>query len=165
MNPNCQAYPCLASKARLKTSKSHKPIPLLSFDFPIISQLIQDTLLALIWELHQNLLIKELRLWHRVFGRRKTLILYVGIACITALMRISLPAWERNLSIQPSKTVTQNIVIVQDYLIICTHHSSTYPCAKEKLHIQINMGWQFFLSSKYLDFLLLLNSEIQRQSN
>jgi hypothetical protein len=50
---------------------------------------------------HQNLDIKELISLHRVFGSWKTLIVYVGIACITALSNTSLPAWDKKVSFHP----------------------------------------------------------------
>jgi hypothetical protein len=95
----CQ--PCFASKAKLKHSISRKPIPPLSFCRPICPQFIQATFLSFSLCPHQKRDIIELISLHRVFGNWNTLIVYVGIACITALRRISFPAWERNFSFHP----------------------------------------------------------------
>jgi len=61
-------HPCFASRARLKSSKSRKPIPHFFFEAPSLVQLIQATFLASIDRPHQNRLIKELRFEHSFLG-------------------------------------------------------------------------------------------------
>jgi len=50
--------------------------------------------------LERILLMPPSELLHRVIGSWKTLILYVGIVCITAFKMISFPAWNKNLLFQ-----------------------------------------------------------------
>lgn len=52
---------------------------------------------------HQNRIAIELISAHSPAGNIKQLIAYVGIACMTALMRISLPACDKNFSFHPCK--------------------------------------------------------------
>jgi len=52
-------------------------------------------------KLHQNFPIIALISLVKVFGSQKTLIVHVGIACITAFNGISFPACIRNFSFHP----------------------------------------------------------------
>lgn len=92
--------PCFASIAKLKFSKSLNPSPPIAFAFPIWSHLIQCILLS--WPIcpHQYPLISLLISCSRPLGSLNTPMLYVGMARITDLMRISFPACERNFIFQ-----------------------------------------------------------------
>jgi hypothetical protein len=72
--------PCLARRAKLKTSKSRNPSPPLCLGSPNRVQLIQCTpLVAELWP-HQNRFIRVSICEHRDLGSWKTLIQYAGMA-------------------------------------------------------------------------------------
>ena len=76
----CSRHPCIANKAKLKTSRSPKPKPPFFLGRHIYSQLSQAILfLSFIWP-HQNLRTILVISSQRVLGNLKTPIVYVGIA-------------------------------------------------------------------------------------
>ena len=85
----------------LKHSRSRYLNPPLSFCCPICSQLIHAVFFSLSLCPHQNWDIIEFISLHNVLGNRNTLIVYIGIACTTALSRISFSTWKRNFSFHP----------------------------------------------------------------
>uniref|UniRef100_A0A8R7U1G0 Uncharacterized protein n=1 Tax=Triticum urartu TaxID=4572 RepID=A0A8R7U1G0_TRIUA len=94
-------HACLASMARLKAWRSLNPKPPIFFVFVIFSQLAQCILFSLSTWLHQYLFIILLNSSHRVLVRSKQAMEYTGIACATALMRISFPPFDRSFSFHP----------------------------------------------------------------
>ena len=52
--------------------------------------------------LHQKFLIKLIISTHRELGILKQLLVYIGIACATTFIKISLPAFDSNFSFQPA---------------------------------------------------------------
>jgi len=60
----------------------------------------------------------ELRIEHSFFGSWKTLIQYVGISWITVFIKISLPAWDKNFSFQPSTFFRTRLWIPSKVLIL-----------------------------------------------
>lgn len=91
---NCHAF--FASNAKLKAWMSLNPIPPFAFGEHNIFQFIQCIFFALFICPHQYLAMVEFIVSHKVFGILKMLMEYVGIACATVLIRISLPAFEIN---------------------------------------------------------------------
>jgi hypothetical protein len=91
----------LASKAVLKQSMSLNPRPPRSLLLPILLQAIQAILLEFSLKLHQNFPIMALISFVKAFGMRNMLIVYVGIAWMTAFSKTSFPACVRNFSFQP----------------------------------------------------------------
>jgi hypothetical protein len=81
-------------------SRSLKPRPPVDFDLPNFSQLIQCIFDFFDICPHQKDCIILFRSLHKVTGSKNTRIQYVGIACTTALIKISFPAWERNFTFQ-----------------------------------------------------------------
>ena len=93
---------CLTSMARLKAFKFLNPNPPFAFELHILFQLIQLNFASYCLWPHQKFFIILSMSSHRPWGSRKQLIVYVGIACATALMRISFPSIERSLPFQPA---------------------------------------------------------------
>ena len=102
----CKCQPCLAKRARLKALRSPKPNPPSSFSAHILSQLSHAILFLPSFWPHQNLWIIPANSSHRESGSLKTLIVYVGMACATALMRTSLLAWDNSFSFQPESLLS-----------------------------------------------------------
>ena len=73
---------------------SQKPIPPFYFVVHSFFQFIQCNFLSFFVCPHQYLAIVELIESHRDFGSSKRLIMYVGMACETVLINISLPILE-----------------------------------------------------------------------
>ena len=88
--------------ARLKACMFQKPIPPWSLDRHIFLQLTYAILFSLAFCPHQKLRIIFSKSWQSVLGSWKQLIVYVGTAWATALIRISLPPIERSLPFQPA---------------------------------------------------------------
>lgn len=81
----------------LKECKSPKPNPPHNFGMLSFSQLCQDIpLLSPPAELHQKQFINLSMSLHNCMGKRNRLIVYVGMACTTALISTSLPSRESN---------------------------------------------------------------------
>ncbi len=90
--------PCLASIDRLKLSNSRYP----NFLFlPRPFQAIHEIFRLFSLCPHQNFPNKEFISRHKVVGSRNTLIVYVGIAWRTDLIRTSFPTCDNNFSFQP----------------------------------------------------------------
>ena len=86
----------------LKTLRSLKPMPPSFFNEQSFSQEIHANFLSFFFFPHQKLLIMEFSSLHNASGSLNTLIVYVGVACATTFMRISLPALDMSLSFHPS---------------------------------------------------------------
>lgn len=82
----------------LNCSKSLIPKPPCVFGKHNFFHLIQWILRALSLYPHQNFWIKDSMSLQRHFGSLKQFIVKVGMAWITALIKISLPAWNDNFS-------------------------------------------------------------------
>lgn len=93
---------CFASKAKLKACKFLKPILPRDFGLHILFQQIQAILDSCYFCPHQKLLISLLRSLQRLFESWKQLIVQVGMAWATALMRTSLLPKESNFPFQPA---------------------------------------------------------------
>ena len=93
---------CLASIALLKALKFLNPIPPLAFCLHIVFQLTQLIFVSCCCCPHQKFLIILSISSHRLWGRRKHPIVYVGIAWATTFIRISLPPIERSLPFHPA---------------------------------------------------------------
>ena len=89
---------CLASKESLNLFNSLKPIPPSFFGRQSFSQLIQWIFHCSPLYPHQNFLIRDSMSCTKHFGSLKQDIVYVGIACITALIKTSHPSWESSFS-------------------------------------------------------------------
>lgn len=89
-------YNCLANIVELKVSRSRKPIPPSNLNTFSWFQISQWVLPFSILKFHQNLTTIAKISRHKRFGNWKMLIVYTGIDCRSALMRISWPACERN---------------------------------------------------------------------
>ena len=89
---------CLASKESLNLFSSLKPIPPSFFGRHSVPQLIQWIFRCSPLYPHQNFLIKDSMSCTKHFGSLKEDIVYVGIACITALIKTSCPAWDSSFS-------------------------------------------------------------------
>ena len=76
----------------LKLSKNPKPPSF--FGVQTLPQLSHTILVFSLVCPHQNFWTMLVISSHKVFGNLKTLIVYVGIACATALIRNSFPAYE-----------------------------------------------------------------------
>ena len=87
----------LASIALLKACRFLNPIPLLAFCLHIVFQLTQHIFVSYCLWPHQKFFIILSISSHRLWGRRKHPIVYVGIAWATTFIRISLPPIERSL--------------------------------------------------------------------
>ena len=92
---------CFPSGAVLKFLRSLKPILPLLFYLHIILQFTQCIFLLSELLPHQNFRIMASISWQSLFGSLKQLIAKAGIACVTALIRISFPAWESSFSFHP----------------------------------------------------------------
>ena len=92
--------PCLVSRAKLKAFKSLNPMPPLSFRIHNFFHEIHAIFLSLSFCPHKKLLIMEFSSLQCVFGSLKQLIVYVGITWATALISISLPAFDNNFLFQ-----------------------------------------------------------------
>ena len=95
----CQA--CFANIAKLKAWRLRKPIPPCVFDMHIFLQLTQDILVSWSFWPHQKFLSIPSKSSHKPFGSKKQLMVYVGIAWVTAFMRISFPPMDSIFSFQP----------------------------------------------------------------
>ena len=91
---------CFASIALLKVCKFLKPMPPQVFCLHIVFQLIKHILVSCCLWPHQKFLIMLSISSHKLWGRRKQPIVYVGIACAIAFMRISFPPIERSFPFQ-----------------------------------------------------------------
>ena len=91
---------CFVGIALLKTCKFLKPMPPQAFCLHIAFQLTQHILVSCYLWPHQKFLIMLSISSHKLWGRRKQPIVYVGIACATALMRISFPPIDNSLPFQ-----------------------------------------------------------------
>ena len=94
--------PCLARRARLKAFRSLNLMPPISLDLHNLSQEIEEIFRSSNFCPHQNLLIIELSSLQSESGNLKQLMVYVGVAWATALMRTSLPAEDNNFPFQPA---------------------------------------------------------------
>ena len=100
--PICSHQPYFTSKAKLNCFNCLKPIPPWAFEAQSLSQLIQAIFfLSLHWP-HQKLLIRLVSSSNNELGILKQLIEYVGIVWATALIKISLPAFDRSFSFHPA---------------------------------------------------------------
>ena len=93
--------PCFASIVKLKWCKSLNPIPSSSFGLVSLSQLSQWIFLSFLTYPYQNRAHMDWSSSHNLIGNWKTLILYVGIDCATALIRISFPACDKIFPFHP----------------------------------------------------------------
>ena len=100
MDSCCSLQPCFSRRARLKALKFLNPIPPFAFGVHNFSHFIQAILHSSFFCPHQKLLTILFSSAHKDFGRRKQLIVWVGIAWTTALIKTSLPAMDRNFSFQ-----------------------------------------------------------------
>ena len=96
---SCQV--CLASNVLLKHAKSLKPIPSCSFGLHSSSHLTQCNFRLSPRCPQKNLRMRASMSWQRVTGSLKHEIVYVGSAWATALIKISLPAYDRSLPSHP----------------------------------------------------------------
>ena len=94
-------HPCLAKRAKLKALRSLNPIPHSAFDVHNFFHDTQAIFLSFSFCPHQKLPIKEFRSLHNESGSLNTLIVYVGVACATALIRTSRPALDNSLLFYP----------------------------------------------------------------
>ena len=97
--------------ARLNAWRFLKPIPPLSLDLHNFLQLTQSILDSWPRWPHQNLLIMLSISSHKPLGSWKQLIVYVGIAQATALIKISLPPIERIFSFHPDSFLPTHSLI------------------------------------------------------
>lgn len=95
-------HPCFARRAKLNAFKSLKPIPSSALGLHKLSHEVHANFHSLSFCPHQNWLTIELRSRQREFGSLKQLIVKVVVACATALIRISRPAFDRSLLFQPA---------------------------------------------------------------
>ena len=86
----------MAKSARLKVLRFRKPKPPSAFGVQTLSQLSHGILVFSLVYPHQNFWTMLVISLHKVFDNLKTLIVYVSIACATALIRISFPTYESN---------------------------------------------------------------------
>jgi len=93
--------PCLARRASLKTLRSLNPIPPCFLWWHNLFQLIQWIFLLSELLPYQNLHTIFSMYSQKPLGNKKLLIIYVGIACATALMRTLLPGKDRCFSFHP----------------------------------------------------------------
>lgn len=87
---------CLTSKALLKLTISLNPKPSIAFESLSFSHFFQWMHLSLWLCAHQNQAIVIAISIYNFFGSKTTLIVYVGIVCITTFNNISLSACERS---------------------------------------------------------------------
>ena len=80
---------------------SLKPNPPFPFSSQSFSHFTQCTFLLVPSYPHQNFLIGVSNSLINPLGSLKQLIVYVGMAWMTDLIKISLPAWERSFSFHP----------------------------------------------------------------
>ena len=107
-----------ASIARLKAWKFQKPIPPIDFDLHILSQLTHAIFYSSCLCPHQNFLIIPSISSHNPFGIKKQLIVYLGIACTTAFIKISFPPMDNNFSFHPSNFLpTLSFSLVKTYVL------------------------------------------------
>ena len=97
---------CFDNRVVLNIWRFWNPIPPSSFAVQSLSHFNQWIFLLSVFCPHQYWAIRLFTSSHHVLGRRKQFIMYVGIACATAFIRISLPAFERNFSFHPWRRCT-----------------------------------------------------------
>ena len=88
----CSLQPYLARRAKLNCLSCLKPIPPLHFGSHIFSQLSQAIFLVSSFWPHQKFLNMLVNSSQSASSNLKQLMVYVGIAWVTALINISLPA-------------------------------------------------------------------------
>ena len=94
-------HSCFPNIARLKFSISLKPKPPWFFGRQSLFQATQWIFLECPLYPHQNLWIIASMSLHRLLGILKQPIVNVGMACRTALIRTSQPAWDKSFSFHP----------------------------------------------------------------
>ena len=98
----CILHPYLARRARLKAFKSLNPIPPFAFGFHKFFHDTQAIFLAFPFCPHQKPPTIEFISKHKESGSLKQFTVYVGVACATAFIRISLPVLDNNFLFQPA---------------------------------------------------------------
>lgn len=93
---------CFASIALLKACRFLKPRPPLAFCLHKVFQLTQHILFSYCRYPYQKFLIMLSISSHRLRGRRKYPIVYMGIVYATAFMRISFPPIDKSLPFHPA---------------------------------------------------------------
>ena len=94
-------HACLARSESLNNARSLKPIPPSSFDFVDSDHLIQCIFLLSPRCPQKNFLTIASMSWHRPKGILKHPMEYVGMAWTIALIRTSLPAWDKSFPFPP----------------------------------------------------------------
>jgi hypothetical protein len=101
---------------------------------------------------------------HKVFGNKKTLITQVGIAWITALNRISFPAWENNFSfhwfilLHIFPLIPVNVLIFERPTKVGRHKYFPYLCVKVTLAKERISSFASYLVLRWKIWMSFFNS-------
>lgn len=118
---------CLESIAKLNKWMSLKPRPPSSFGFSICSLLSQWILCFPFWWFHQKRHIIAPIWSHRVFERSKQPIMKLGIACTTALIKISFPTPDKKFLIPPLHTLPDSVFQISKSIHLGPSHMHWQP--------------------------------------